>query len=245
VDEIAAAEGVSNKVTHLVYSHHHADHAAAASLFGDVVRVGHEETRRLLQRDNDPARPLPEVTFADRYTLETGGERVELAWHGSNHSPDNIVIHLPDHDTLMLVDIVNPGWAPLYHSNLSDDIPGYIQAAATALGYRWTHFIGGHMGRLGTRDDITLHQQYMADIVESSRVAIDTVDPTPYFVKYGENSWAAVKGYLDALGAATAAPVIEKYTGVIAGADVYTESTAFWVMQSVRLDLGYGSQVHP
>ena len=28
VDEIAAAEGVSNTVTHLVYSHHHADHGA-------------------------------------------------------------------------------------------------------------------------------------------------------------------------------------------------------------------------
>ena len=34
VDEIAAAEGVSNTVTHLVYSHHHADHGAASSLFG-------------------------------------------------------------------------------------------------------------------------------------------------------------------------------------------------------------------
>ena len=29
VDEIAAANGVSNKVTHLIYSHHHADHAGA------------------------------------------------------------------------------------------------------------------------------------------------------------------------------------------------------------------------
>src|ERR1700759_259638 len=38
VDEIAAANGVSNKVTFLIYSHHHADHAGAASLFGrDVV----------------------------------------------------------------------------------------------------------------------------------------------------------------------------------------------------------------
>ena len=102
VDEIAAANGVTNTVTHLVYSHHHADHAGAASLFdGDVVRVGHEETRRLLLRDNDPARPAPEVTFADRYTLEVGGERVELAWHGPNHSPDNIYIHFPDHDALM------------------------------------------------------------------------------------------------------------------------------------------------
>ena len=33
VDEIASANGVSNKVTHLIYSHHHADHAGAASLF--------------------------------------------------------------------------------------------------------------------------------------------------------------------------------------------------------------------
>ena len=164
-----------------------------------MVRIGHEETRRLLLRDDDPARPAPEETFQDRRTLEIGGERIELAWHGSNHSPDNIYIHLPDHDTLMLVDIVNPGWAPVYISNLTEDIPGYIEAPANALAYPWKHFIGGHMGRLGTRDDVTLHQQYMADIAASVRKAIDTVDPTPYFVKYGENTWAAVKGYLDAV----------------------------------------------
>ena len=34
------------------------------------------------------------------------------------------------------------------------------------------------------------------------------------------------------------------YTGVLAGADIFTEGTAFWVMESIRLDLGYGSQVH-
>ena len=71
------------------------------------------------------------------------------------------------------------------------------------------------------------------------------VDPTPYFQRYGENVWAALKGYLDEVTAAAAAPVIEKYTGVIAAADVFTESTTFWVMESIRLDLGYGSQVHP
>src|ERR1700732_3211912 len=78
VDEIAEAEGVGNTVTHLVYSHHHADHAGAANLFGsDLVRIGHEDTRRLLLRDNDPTRPAPQVTFRDTYTLRVGGERVE------------------------------------------------------------------------------------------------------------------------------------------------------------------------
>src|SRR5215467_1723349 len=56
VDEITAANGVPNTVTHLVYSHHHADHGGAAFLFGgDVTRIGHEETRRLLLRDGDAA----------------------------------------------------------------------------------------------------------------------------------------------------------------------------------------------
>ena len=32
VDEIAAANGVPNTVTHLVYSHHHADHAGASNI---------------------------------------------------------------------------------------------------------------------------------------------------------------------------------------------------------------------
>jgi glyoxylase-like metal-dependent hydrolase (beta-lactamase superfamily II) len=246
VNEISSANGVSNEVTHLIYSHHHADHAGASSLFDkNVARIGHEETRKLLLRDDDPARPAPEETFQDRRTLEISGERIELAWLGYNHSPDNIVIHLPDHETLMLVDIVNPGWAPVYQSNLTEDVPGYIDAPATALTYPWKHFIGGHMGRLGTRDDIAVHQQYMADVAASSRTALETVDPTPFFVKYGENTWAAVRGYLDAVTAAAATPVIEKYTGVLAAADVFTASTAFHVMQSLRLDLGYGSQVHP
>jgi glyoxylase-like metal-dependent hydrolase (beta-lactamase superfamily II) len=246
VDEIAAANGVSNKITHLIYSHHHADHVGASSLFDkNVTRIGHEETRRLLLRDNDPARPGPDEIFQDRRTLEIGGERIELAWRGSNHTPDNIFIHFPDHDTLMLIDVVNVRWAPFGIVNLSEDIPGYIEAPATALSYRWKHFIGGHLGRLGTRDDVVLHQQYMADIVDNVKSAMAKVDPTPYFQKYGDNAWAGVKGYLDEITDLAAAPVIAKYTGLLAAADVYTASTTFWVMESLRLDLGFGSQVHP
>src|SRR2546423_1400864 len=133
VDEIASANGVSNKVNYLVYSHHHADHVGASSLFDkNVTRIGHEETRRLLLRDDDPARPPNEETFQDNWTLQIGD---------------------------------NPG--------------------------------------------------------------------------------AASKGGLEEWVATAAAPVIEKYTGVLAAADVFTESTTFQVMQSIRLDLGYGSWVHP
>jgi glyoxylase-like metal-dependent hydrolase (beta-lactamase superfamily II) len=248
IDEMAHAEGTTNRVTHLVYSHHHADHAGAANLLGDdVIRVGHEDTRRLLLRDNDPTRPAPDVTFQENYTLKVGGERVELSFQGPNHSPDNIFMHFPDHDAMMLVDIVNSGWVPIFNLNLSEDVPGYIDAPGQALAYPWKHYVGGHLGRLGTRADVELHQQYIADIVESSKDALSKVDPTPYWVNYGSNVWAAVKGYLGEVTELATKPVVAKYTGVLGSADVeeFTYSTTFMIMQSMRLDLGAGSQVHP
>ncbi|HTC69160.1 MAG TPA: MBL fold metallo-hydrolase [Acidothermaceae bacterium] len=248
VDEMAAAEDTTNKVTHLVYSHHHADHAGAANLFGDdVTRIGHEDTRRLLLRDNDPTRPAPDVTFQDSYTLKIGGDRVELSFHGPSHSPDSIFMHFPDHDALMLVDIVNPGWVPIYNCNLSEDIPGYIDAPGQALAYSWQHYIGGHLGRLGTRADIELHQQYINDIIESSKDVLSKVDPTQYYVNAWPNMWAGVKGHLSTVTELATKPVVAKYTGVLAAADVeeLTYSTTFMIMQSMRLDLGAGSQVHP
>jgi hypothetical protein len=164
------------------------------------------------------------VTFSDRYTLEAGGERVELAWHGPNHSPDNIYIHFPDHDTLMFIDVVNAGWIPIYNLNLSDDVIGYSGAPAIALDYPWTH-----------------------DIEASSREALASVNPGPIFQHYGENAWAAVSTYLDAVTEHAAAPIIAKYTGVLGGADieVYTRTTTFAIMQSLRLDRGPSGPVHP
>jgi hypothetical protein len=173
-----------------------------------------------------------------------GGERIDLAWHGTNHTPDNSYIHFPDHDTLMLVDIVLPRWVPFDSFNLNEDVPGSITAPDTAMAYPWKHFIGGHMGRLGTRDDMVLYQQYVADLIDNINKALVTVDPTPFFTRYGNNSWAAVKTYQAAQVAYASAPVIKKYLGTLAAVDVYTASTAFVLLESIRLDLGEGSQVH-
>ncbi len=247
VDQITAAEGVGNTVTHLVYSHHHADHAGASFLLdGDVTRIGHEETGSCCVTATR-ARPAPEVTFADRYTLEVGGERAELAWHGPNHSPDNIYIHFPGHDTLMFIDVVNAGWVPIYNVNLSEDVPGYMGAPAIALSYPWKHFICGHLGRLATHDDVAVHEAYIADIEASAREALAAVDPIPFYMRYGENAWAGVKANLDTVTERAAAPVVAKYTGVLAAADieVFTTTTTFAIMQSLRLDREPSGPVHP
>ena len=56
---------------------------------------------------------------------------------------------------------------------------------------------------------------------------------------------AAGAAYLAAVAASAAGPVISKYLGVLAAADVYTASTTFAILESLRLDLGVGSQIHP
>jgi hypothetical protein len=50
---------------------------------------------------------------------------------------------------------------------------------------------------LTTRDDVVVHQRYVTDVADNVRTAMARVDPTSYFTKYGNNSWAAVKTYLD------------------------------------------------
>jgi len=59
----------------------------------------------------------------------------------------------------------------------------WVTDAATAMAYPWKHFIGGHMGRLGTRDDMVVYQQYVDDLIVSVKQALTAIDPTPFFVK--------------------------------------------------------------
>ena len=82
IDEIARANGVSNTVKYVVHTHHHADHGGVSSLFGkDVVRIGHEETRRLLLRYDDPARPR--LTRRSRTDARWRSAASGLSWPGT------------------------------------------------------------------------------------------------------------------------------------------------------------------
>ncbi|KAJ7048934.1 beta-lactamase-like protein, partial [Mycena amicta] len=71
-------------VTHLVYSHFHSDHIGGASLFNTShpTIIAHAETLSLLASVSDPLRPLPHITFEDKYTLRVGNQTLELLYHG-------------------------------------------------------------------------------------------------------------------------------------------------------------------
>ncbi|HEY3606995.1 MAG TPA: MBL fold metallo-hydrolase [Pseudonocardiaceae bacterium] len=242
IADITKITGTPSKVTHLVYSHYHADHIGAATIFGDdVERVAHRETTRLLRGLADPNRPLPTVTFDDHHTLRVGGEVLQLDYHGPNHTPDNIFIFAPNQETLMVVDFLFPGWVPFKDLGISQDIPAWVRMHDVALSYPWRTLVGGHLGRLGTRSDAMLQRDYVTDLRTQSEAAIKGLDPTPYFAKYGPtgNAWAIFKGYLDGATQQITDVVVAKYAGKLAAVDVFTFDNAFKILESLRTDNGH------
>ncbi|GAA3604345.1 hypothetical protein GCM10022419_106330 [Nonomuraea rosea] len=190
--------------------------------------------------DAGQARPLDKAGAAELTGLRVGGERLELACHGPNHSPDNIFVYAPKQETLMVVDVLYPGWVPFKNLAVSQNIPGWLQAHATAMSYPWRTLVGGHLGRLGTRADGHLQQRYLADLQTSVRDTISSLDPAPFFAKYDPagNAWAIFAGYLNAVAQQAAAPVIATYLGTLAAADVFTKDNAFSLLESLRIDTG-------
>ncbi|MEV0232837.1 hypothetical protein [Nonomuraea sp. NPDC050786] len=100
-------------------------------------------------------------------------------------TPDNIFVYAPDYATLMVVDVLFPGWVPFKRLAASQDIPAWIKAHDIAMDYLWRTLVGGHLGRLGVRAEATLQKQYVADLLASTRAASASVDPTPCYEKYG------------------------------------------------------------
>lgn len=115
-----------------------------------------------------------------------------------------------------------------------------MAAHETAMSYSWTTLVAGHLGRLGSRVDVQVQQNYVTDLQASARSALTTLDPTPYFEKYGStgNSWAIFKTYLDAVAQQAADPVTAKYLGQLAAADVFTLDNAASMVNSLRIDSG-------
>ncbi|MBT2231897.1 hypothetical protein [Nonomuraea sp. NEAU-A123] len=140
----------------------------------------------------------------------------------------------------MVVDVLFPGWVPFKNLAVSQDIPDWVKAQSIAMDYPWQTLVGGHLGRLGTRADGELQIQYMNDLDASTRAAITSVDPTPFFAKYGAqgNAWAIFKTFLDAVAQTAAAPVTAKYAGLLAAADVFTVDNAWTLLESLRIDTG-------
>lgn len=247
----AIAEVTSEPITHLIYSHSHADHIAAASVFpAGITIIAHEAVAAALARDHpgEPEYPFgaflggnpvpsPTVTFADTYTLSVGSQTLTLHDLGPAHEEGNVFIYAPAQKVLYVVDVFFPGWVPFLGLAVAEDVPAYIAAHDQALSFDFDTLIAGHLGRLGTRADVETQQDYIEDIRQNAATALQTVDFNAIAGRVGfANPWLLFGTYLSELSAECARLTEPDWVDTLGGADLFTESHCDRMVESLRID---------
>jgi glyoxylase-like metal-dependent hydrolase (beta-lactamase superfamily II) len=234
----AIAEVSDKPITHLIYSHFHADHIGGAKTLGDIpVIIAHDETLRFLKRDGDPERPVPTVTFRDQYTLHVGDQLLELSYHGPGHVPGNIFIYAPKQRVLMAIDLVFPGWIPWRRFAIAQDVFESIARVEDIRTMDWDFIVGGHVARAGTHADVELQSEFYRDIRQAAATALATT-------KIGEemnpldmgNPWAVFDNYIDRVAAQCVNTLTPKWGKKLAGYDVFIWDQCYSMEQTLRID---------
>jgi glyoxylase-like metal-dependent hydrolase (beta-lactamase superfamily II) len=234
----AIAEVSDTPITHLVYSHHHSDHIGGAkTLGGTPIIIAHRETNRLLARDADPNRPLASITFDDVHRLEVGSQVLELSYHGVAHAPGNIFIHAPKQRTLMVVDVIFPGWMPWRRFALAQDVPGYFAQVETISRWSFDTLVGGHVGRTGTPADVATQRAFMQDLKAAAQTALKTTVPGEGLATADRgNPWAVFDHYIDRVAVSCVNQLTPKWSRRLAAYDVYVWDQCYSMEQSLRID---------
>ncbi|KAF2716569.1 Metallo-hydrolase/oxidoreductase [Polychaeton citri CBS 116435] len=252
---VRAVRNITTKpISHVVYSHHHADHIGGAYLYGppmNITFIAHRITAEQLALSPDyDHRPAPTVTFESSMSLEVGNQTLRLDYHGPNHEPGNIFIYAPSQKILMLVDVVYPGWIPFNALGEVQSVPGYIRAHDQLLTYDFEHFVGGHLNRAGTRQDVIISQEYVHDLYETAVSAIgmsaeansslsvaSVIEPSVEKLDLN-NPWALFDTYIDILADYVTKNLADRWSDRLYGTDVYGRSHAMAMLESVRIDFG-------
>jgi glyoxylase-like metal-dependent hydrolase (beta-lactamase superfamily II) len=168
-DYLAEIRKVTDRpIKYMIYSHHHFDHIAGGKVFKDAgaTFVAHHRAKDRLAILNDPYTVLPDETVSDRgRTISLGGTRLELSYHGLNHSDTTLVMRLPKEKIIFVVDTLPVGQVP--GRGMIDFHPLETeQFIKSVLALDWEHLIPGHPGpgdRLGTRKDVQDQLEFLQD----------------------------------------------------------------------------------
>ena len=163
----------------------------------DAIYVSHQVANTFVKRNN-LNRPIPSITFENRYTLEVGNKILELDYAGPIHESGNIFIYAPNQKVLMLVDVVFSGWTLFKDLAMAQDTSEFLASHDRILEYDFDTFIGCHITRLGIVEDIKIQKEYFQDIQDSAA----KVNQQVFFMTIGQevgfsNHWLVFQIYAD------------------------------------------------
>ena len=180
-----------NPVTTIINTHTHADHVGGNMEFpGTVDIVAHEDTQRLMREWNaitgfgaagdslfeaNNGKGIATRTFANRMTLGSGADQVDLYYFGRGHTGGDAWVVFPSLRTMHSGDMFAGKELPLLDANNGGsgiDFPETLNNAYATLTEVDT-IITGH-GTQMTRDDLQEFAEFVGDFVAAIREAKET-----------------------------------------------------------------------
>ncbi len=192
-------------VTTLVYSHYHLDHVAGANEYladaqsaGRSLRiVANRSTGAQIEKFGNKIPPPTEIVPVPRGTFEFEGRKVVMGTPPSGHTIDNSWILLQEDRVLHSVDLVHPGVLEFMHFGIAEDLDGYEKSVSELLTLEWDFLCAGH-SNVGSRDDVRLVLDYLADIRRYTGQAMGGTEFQP-FVREGTIFYEWIAGFRDAI----------------------------------------------
>ena len=164
------ADRFDQPVTHMIFSHSHADHASGGQGWGDIEVIAHEEMRKHVKIGAvDTA--MPTTTFSDQHNFELGGKAFELTYTGIGHGDDLIVTIVRPENVAFVVDIVSPKRLP-WRDFPRTDIDGMIEQIKVVESLDFDILLPGH-SVIGTKEDATNTRLYIEHLMKEVQVALD------------------------------------------------------------------------
>ncbi len=162
-------------IRYVIYSHHHYDHISGGKPFKDLgaIFVAHRRGKAHLEQLKNPDVVVPDLVVDDRAALSLGGTRLELIYTGRNHSDNSLVMLLPKEKIIFVVDFI-PIESVMFRNGPDGFIPDWFDSIDRVLALEWDRMIPGHPnagGRLGTKEDVRAHKQYMTDLSDAVKAA--------------------------------------------------------------------------
>jgi glyoxylase-like metal-dependent hydrolase (beta-lactamase superfamily II) len=193
-------------VTHVIVTHYHADHIYGLQFFKDAgaTVIAHRDARLYLNSDTAALRlkasreemfpwidEQTRLVPADRWidgptTLSLGGVDFLLQPAGPAHTPEDLVVWVPDRKLLIAGDLVFRGRVPFVGQA---DSGQWIAALDTLLTFDARVIVPGH-GPVSesARADLQLTRDYLVYLRQTMGEAARNMDP--FEEAYGRTDWS-------------------------------------------------------
>lgn len=144
-------------ITHLLYSHSHADHASGGAAFGDVANI--------IAHENAPDKIdgiSPTLRVEKTAVIETGGKTIELTHLGPGHANDLMAMIVRPENVSFIVDAVAAKRLP-FRDFPNSDVDDWTNQVRNVEALDFEILAGGH-GPLGDKADVTAGRIYLEEL---------------------------------------------------------------------------------